>query len=374
MGKDEGRIGSRRFVESSGSAFESTAVKLPSEVTGFKIEAAKPVTIDIIPYRVGRGNPHADEGELYFELTYWAHRNIGPNEDMVVCPAKTFGEKCPICQDAARMKRDPDADEKIMKTLLPKKRQLWNVIDRNNVDAGIQIWDISPFNFGDVLAEAIKMGEEDDGFEYFADPRTGFSLRVGFTEESMGGGIKFFKASGIQFKARAKPYKSNIVDSATCLEDLLIRMDYEKLRSLYYQEEVAKPGDEGATTRKKPATSFEDDGDDEEPAPKPKKKPPVEEEDEEEPAPKPKKKPVPVEDDDDEEPAPKPKKKPPVEEDDEEPAPKPKKKPPVEEDDEEEPSPKPKKKPPVEDDEEEEPKPKKKAKPADDDEDWADWE
>src|SRR5690606_23828593 len=142
------------------------AFKLPKGGKLFSLKKGRN-RLDIIPFLAGPGNPDADEGEVAWRRNYFVHRAVGPTKDSEVCLARTFKKPCPICDDVARMDRDPRSNPKEIKELLPKKRQLFNVIDLDDPDAGIQIWDISFHLFGKLLKERIENSEPEDGWDMF---------------------------------------------------------------------------------------------------------------------------------------------------------------------------------------------------------------
>jgi len=403
------------------SGYDSTSIDRPEGVKLLRLESEKARRIDVIPFKVGKGNPHAEEGKVYFERTYWVHPRIGADENSYVCLAKTCGEKCPVCEHRAKLTKDPDSDEDEIKALAPKERQLWNVIDADNRAAGIQLFDISFHLFGKLLDKAVRDADEDEDFEFFADPEEGYTLKLSVSEKTMGKSRPFYEVSQITFKNRSEQYEQDIIDEAHCLDDLIKIVPYDKLRAIFLQisgdedeDEDDKPrkSTKGTKTRK-PSKKDEDDEDDE-PAPKKKRASTRDEDDDDEPAQK-KKAPtsefeegevaihttlgrveivrvnvkagmasVINEDGDTEKvdledlkkPKPKTKKKPePEEDEDDEPAPKKKtsKKSSKDEDDddEEDEAPKKKSKKPSkdEDDEDDEPKPKKKPSKKDDEDD-----
>lgn len=361
------------------ASYSSTYLKIPSGVKMFKPKEGV-MMLDILPFRAGEGNPCADEGLLHYERTYHLHARVGADGGSpYLCPRLTSKSPCPICEDRHRMlkKADPD-DEKLVKDLAPKERQLFNVINLKEPDKGIQLWDMSYHLFGKLLDARIRNSDEDEGWDQFAALEGGMTLKVGFKEKSFGG-RNFLEAETIDFKPRTEDYDEAMLDKAHCLDELLIEPEYEALKEAYL--EAAKPSkdeddeDDEAPVKKKakPAPvddeEEEEEDDDEEEAPVKKKSKVVDDEEDEddeddEPAPKKKSKPAPAdedeeeeeeEDDDDED------------EDDEEPAPKSKKAAPkkdwddFDEDDEDE-KPAKKKSAPVEDDEEEEDEPVKKRK------------
>src|SRR5690606_35728633 len=128
-------------------------------------------------------NPNAEPGAFHYERTYFVHRNIGVNEDAYVCPLRTAGKACPICEYRQKLEKEKNADEDLIGSLVPKQRQLWNIRDNDDLDAGVQVWDISFHNFGKQLKKEVRNADEDDGYEYFADPDEGHLLRVLLEEE-----------------------------------------------------------------------------------------------------------------------------------------------------------------------------------------------
>lgn len=416
MVRAEGRSERRRstfreYADNHTGGFDRTSVKLPEGVNVFNVKTAGRREIEIAGYIVGKGNPHADPGEIHPERTFYTHKNVGVNEDTYICPAKTSGKKCPICQYVAKLKAD-GADKKEYEAFYPKERQLWWVWDHSEPDKGWQLWDISYHLFGKQLVEEVKNSDEEEGLDFFYDLAEGMTLRLGFKEKTFNGKT-FTEVSSIRFKPRDKPLPKGTTAKLACLDDLLIIHDYAKLKAIFLQEDGSDEVDsEEAEDRpnRRPAPADDDDDtpppkakrkpapvddDDDEPAPKAKKRPAPADDDDDEPAPAPKKKSPPKDDfdDDDDEPAPKKRKPAPVDDDDE-PAPK-KRKPaakdeddddeapppkkrrpaPPDDDDDEEPAPRRKTKAPAADEDDDEPAPKRKpAKAADDDDDWDDFD
>ncbi|MDE1868150.1 MAG: hypothetical protein KGI08_10640 [Thaumarchaeota archaeon] len=383
MGKAErqaARRGGNKWISDHKGGF-NRCFKVPE---GMSVFVPKPgiYNLDMMTFIAGAGNPYADEGVEHCERTYWAHANIGPNEDRVVCLAKTVGQKCAVCEWLRRAGNSPTADEETLGRMAAKERQLWLPYDHAEPDKGVQIMDLSYHLFGKRLRERIADDAGASGWEYFYDMAEGSVLRVAFANKSIGKGNPFVEARNIDFMQRKRPYAADTAKDMPCLDDLLVILTYDKMKEILLQtgdNDTATDDDETGPTRPargprpKPAVADDApfDGDDDDtpaPAPKPGKWPrpaPVEEEEEEPaPAPKPKAgakkpaaKPAPVDDDDDwdddmpEAPAPKPAK--PA-------AKKPRPAPAEEQEDEEEPAPPPKRGT----------KPKPAPAVADDDDDW----
>lgn len=227
--KREGRLSARATAEkAAGSGFEMTSLRLPEGVNFFSVKKAGIKRIEIVPYKTGPGNPDAAEGELYYQRTFYTHRNIGLNGDVYVCPAKTIGQPCPVCDERARLDSTVDADPELVKALLPKKRQLWNVYDHSDPERGVQVWDISYHLFGKQLFARIRDADDEDEYEFFADPEDGLTLKVGFAERSWAGN-SFCEAETIDFKGRREPLDPDILDAANDLDGCVLVVSYDEL-------------------------------------------------------------------------------------------------------------------------------------------------
>jgi hypothetical protein len=276
MARERPKLSAKAWAEKADSGFTPTVVKLPDGVQFFSPKKEGTYRLEIVPYVVsdkpaGGQNPNAQGGELHYERTYFAHRGIGADERSYVCPARTAGKPCPICEHRKELMRDKDGDEDLIKALAPKQRQLWNIYDHGDAEKGVQVWDVSFHLFGKQLKAAVLNADEDDNFEYFADPEDGLTLRVGMEEKSFAGN-SFLEAASIGFKARKEPLAKEIFDAAQPLDDLLVLLDYDKLKSIFLQEEGVVPheddDDEPAPKKKLANQAAKDDDDDDKPATK----------------------------------------------------------------------------------------------------------
>ena len=162
-----------------------------------------------------------------------------------------LGEKCPICEFRSKLAKDPDADEDQIRALAPKERQLFNVIDVNDRDKGVQLFEISYHLFGKTLDREIKNSDEDDKYENFAELKDGFTLKLGL-EEGHAGKASWFEVVSVNFKERKEDYDEDILEKTTCLDDILIIKGYDELKEIFLQT----------------ADSDEDEDDEEEEKPK----------------------------------------------------------------------------------------------------------
>ena len=309
--------------QKTGSGF--TSFDIPEGVELMRIKSDCSKRLDILSYRVGKGNPNEDQGTLHFERTFWVHR-LGPDNRRYVCPAMTANKPCPVCEYRAKLRRDPDADDELKKSLSPSQRQIWLVYDLEEMDKGVQLLEYSYHQFGRQIKAELDNADEDDEYEFFSDLEDGLTVRVAFEENKPFG----FEAVSVNFKKRRKQYDASLADELPCLDDLIKIEPYDKLKAILLQTEGEEDEDSEPETeqpprrRSKPKPEPEsedgeeepplddDDDEDEPPKPKPKRgrpkakpKPEPEDddwdEDEDEPPPKRKRKPEPkpAADDDD---------------------------------------------------------------------------
>ena len=198
--KKRKRVSARRRVDEKRKGDTSSYLRLLEGIKSFEMDG-KPRVVDILSWPVKQSNAYADKGDLYFEKTFWVHNSIGPNKDRVVCPAKTLGKRCPICDHKARLANDPESDADLIKSLNPKERQLFLINDLKSDDGGLQVWDVSYYLFGKNLEERLATADEDDDWMGYADPEEGLSLRIAFSEEPFQGKV-YYSTASIDFRPR----------------------------------------------------------------------------------------------------------------------------------------------------------------------------
>lgn len=310
MRKNMRKAAQARAEKSKGGG---TTLRLPDgygDVKFFKVNKPK-VMLDIIPYVVSdKRHPDADAGAevgtLWPSRRYYVHRGVGAEENSYICPLKTFGKPCPICEYAsARARQGGDREE--LKVLRPKARDLYNVIDLDDPDKKIQLFDMSGFLFGDTLTKELIDASDDE--QCFAELKGGYSLKLRFEKKSFNRN-EFWAVDRIDFVERKKDYKESIIEETVPLDDILVEPDYKTLEKIFLMTEGG--ADEDDEEEERPAKRRARDEEEEEEQPK-RKRPSRDEEEEDEEDSK-----EPEEDEDEEEEAPKkPSKKRPAKEEDE---------------------------------------------------------
>lgn len=253
--RERRKVSARRRVEGHKKDSGSRYLRLPEGINFFKVDKAGSRLIDVMPYIMKTNGRYADKGEPYWEKTFWIHRNVGSNNDTVICPNKSAGKKCPICEHRAAMTNNVDSDESELKELAPKERQVFLVRDLKDVERGLQVWDMSPHLFGNLLESRIENADEDeeDDWDSFADLEQGSTLRLTFSEKTFGGNAKpFYEVSSIDLKSRKVQYKDSDIDEHPCLDDLLVIKDYDDLKKLFLMVDADDDSDEDDDDDPKP--------------------------------------------------------------------------------------------------------------------------
>jgi len=138
-----------------------------------------------MPFEVTTGNDPsgAEIGDDQYKLEYWRHGQVGPKEENVICLLETFGKPCPICEEKKSMMDQGAAwDDPEVKALSAKRRCIYNVIDTNDTDKGVQLFDQSYHFFEKELFGAAEY--KDPAFIFFADIEEGYTVTFRGSEET----------------------------------------------------------------------------------------------------------------------------------------------------------------------------------------------
>jgi len=198
------------------------------------LKAKKRLNMDILPYTVSvHTHPEVQEGDLWYQRTYFAHFGIGSDNKAFVCP-KTIKKPCPICEYVKELFNSDDEDNvKMAKEIKAKEREIYNVIDLDDQEKGVQLFEMSYHLFGKALDEEINEGSEELGD--FAELEGGKTLDVHFRKKKWNNN-EFFEVRKIDFDDR-DDYDEDILDDVYDLDKLLIIKDYETLRNTLFDTE-----------------------------------------------------------------------------------------------------------------------------------------
>lgn len=224
-------------------------IKIPTGVEEFEVKGSRS-TLDIIPYEVNATNhPAAEQGELWYERTFFLHREIGADNGSYICPLLTFKKPCPICEyRKTLMDQDYNANKELIGDLKPKERQLFNIIDRNKDDKPM-LFEMSYYLFGKLLDKEIQEGRDENAD--FMELEEGQMLTIRW-EENKSFDNPFYEADRIDFDPRPDDYDEAILDEVVDLDACLIEFSYEDLEKIFLEESVGSEElpDEKTTSRR----------------------------------------------------------------------------------------------------------------------------
>jgi len=229
-------------------------LNLPREVSVFTPEKGM-VTFDIIPYEV-TSKRHPDrnlkddiavEGNLWYKLPFKRHRDIGSDNEKVVCPS-SIGKPCSICEKRAEMIRQ-DADKADTDALKWSLRNLYCIIplDSKKHDIKPHVFDIAQSLFQKEINRTL---EEDEDYEVFPSLEEGLSLKCRVDMSVIGSGKPFPEVGKITPIKRDEQYTEDILDAIPNLDEVLNILSYKELEAKFLEldeEDVVEdePKEEG---------------------------------------------------------------------------------------------------------------------------------
>lgn len=237
---------------------------IPQGVDVFNPEPDSTVKMDIMPYEVTDkkhpDSPIAEVGELWYKRPFKIHRDIGVEQDKVVCPT-SFGKKCPICEHRAKLVRE-GGNQKEIDALKTSNRNLYAVIIKGKKgDDKVHLFDFSDHNFQKVFEDQLS-DLYPDQFEVFPDHEEGYTLAVIFAEDSFMG-YKFPKPTRFDFIERKEQYDDSILEKIPKLDECLALLSYDELRAKFYEIEEDEDDEEEETPKNpKPKTPVKEEEDD----------------------------------------------------------------------------------------------------------------
>jgi hypothetical protein len=252
-----------------GSVFDWSKIK--GEVKFYKTNKYGRHKIIILPFWMKSKNNMAvrsgefEIGDPDYMLEYWSHKGMGPAHDRkVICLNKMYGKDCPICNQRNEWlekgkKKEADA-------IRPQQSAIYNIYDANDMDAGIQILDVSYSNFQKKMireasdynnGEPVYIGEPDNlkviTFKSFEDS---------FVNPNGGGAAKYSNYESFRFEDCEDKIDPSIIDETFSFDEALKVPTTEEIEKMFY-------GDDEDTKEK----DNSDDEDEEKPKAKPKANP-----------------------------------------------------------------------------------------------------
>lgn len=230
--------------------------------------------ISIVPYEIKTDkhplvrNKTLEVGDMDYVMDIWEHRGVGPAQGSVLCLKNTYGKPCPICEEAARLKKEGKEDE--AKALKARRRVYYNVLDPK--DGKVKVFATSHYLFEKELIEEAK-NDEDGGYTDFADPDEGRDVRFRATKESLAG-QEYFTYKSFSFEDREAPLSKKILANAISFDECINIPTYKEVENMLYGAEDEEEEERGREIPQPDRSKAVDDadapwGDDDIPAKRP---------------------------------------------------------------------------------------------------------
>lgn len=202
-------------------------------------------------------------GKLDYGFDVWIHKYVG-GYNHLLCLKKTFNRSCPACELQAELEKKGKVEE--AGKLKSKRTVLYNVIDADDEDEGIQVFEVAHFLFEKELIEAAKETSDNGELINFANVRNGKIVAFRASPAKYEGG-SYFKFKNFTFEDRDERLPKDVVDDAISFDELLhIPTKEETEKILYGDDEDSDDDDEdddGKKKRKSKRSKSDDDDDDE---------------------------------------------------------------------------------------------------------------
>lgn len=179
----------------------------------------------------------AKVGDEDFVLDIWVHQYVGPSNCDIICPRRTFGKPCPICE--AGQKYHDEGDNDGAQKCRPTHKAIYNVVDEKDRDKGVQIFIASYKYFQQELMDEAGDAGEDGGIIDFPDFKDGKVVIFRAEEESFNRN-KYFVYKSFKFKDRDEPLSKSLKDQVYQLDKYMVLHSYDEIRALFYGEDESE--------------------------------------------------------------------------------------------------------------------------------------
>lgn len=216
--------------------------------------------IDVVPYKAGRQDPRVSEGEFAYVLDFWAHFNIGPNNDAIPCNKENWKKPCAVCQHI----RNTRLERKDWDRIKAKRRTIylvWPHDEKKELEKkGLHIWDVAHWYFEDKLTELAQLPRGGGYILWQLASKDGkqvrFKIKSGkYTDKTTGESGERKEFVGHSFLDRDEDLPEKIAGHTIKLDELLnLKPTVKEVEELLYGAEEEKdappeeetPAEEGA--------------------------------------------------------------------------------------------------------------------------------
>lgn len=227
----------QKRMEKEGQHYQRRGSLFRSDVQGVKFFKCKegPNLLDILSYDSGKFDP-IESDSLAYVLRVFIHRGVSQDGGDIICIEQTFkdqrrrdelfgkGSFCPVCKEHRnRVSKGATKEETDGLRYSAWPRTIYNVYDRRDPGAGVQIWETSAWllqQYLDVISKkSILPGESQTIENYIAYMDIEDGRSISFERQGMDEKTKFI---GVKFEERRSAITDEIANSAKSLDELIL--------------------------------------------------------------------------------------------------------------------------------------------------------
>lgn len=205
--------------------------------------------MDVIMYPAGANHPMVVTGRIkqgtMVHITWtFVHKRIGPSQDWIICLAKTYGQRCPICEYSNMIRANSNlTDEEVRAATAPYYAGkyplgIYNCIHHTNPNQitwsePVMYWPINNSFMESKLQAQAKQTmiteEVPTGYINYQWPTAGPQGGRHIEYEIITKG-QFFDYIGHKFYIRQGPVPPHVLQAVHCLDDFLLVPTFDEVR------------------------------------------------------------------------------------------------------------------------------------------------
>lgn len=215
--------------------------------------------VDLIPFNATAENPlviagKAEVGDPMYSLDYFVHRSIGPSKANITC-LRQYGEDCPLCREADRLKALGGDNEKKAQKIFAKRRVVYVVHDLKSGKYGY--WDTGYKSVEEPIMNRARMTKDPETHApaNVFDWEKGMSLQFLGTKKKFEG-KEFNEPSTFDFIPRA-PLSDEVLEHSIDLATVIKKTSAEDMEKLISGKAYSTQPKAAETTHAAPTQSVE---------------------------------------------------------------------------------------------------------------------
>jgi hypothetical protein len=202
----------------------------------------------VIPYEIKSANHpdvvkgKAEVGDAHYMLDVFMHFNVGPADGQVICPKKTYGKACPVCDVWNDLKSDAktDKEKKAASSIRPQRKALMNIqlIEDGEPSDELLVWTAGHHRFmkEGILNEA-NACRAGGAPVIFADIDKGKVVEMRTSHSDLG--EKDVTADKVNFIDRTEEIEDSVLEQAISFDECMVVLTAEQIDATLNGEEIA---------------------------------------------------------------------------------------------------------------------------------------